>query len=308
MSAFDPTKLESPTGAILAVRHLPSIGPARGVVQINHGAAEHAGRYHEFAGKLAVAGYHVFAHDHRGHGETEVPGAPAHTFGGKGGWDRLVEDIVAVQAHAKSLFPDHKRIILGHSMGSIASFDYMLRNPDGADAMVLLGPTLSKNGAMPVLRFLLGIEAALKSEGSTSSLFQALVWDPLNKPYKNGRTPYDWLTRDEAEVDAYIADPECGWPPTINFAQELGTGLAGTFEDKRLKALPSDLPVLLMSGSKDTSTNFGKAVPELKGRLKKAGLSDITTEVFEDMRHEMHNELGRDAVYDALIQWCQSKV
>lgn len=307
-TAFEPTALTSHTGARLALRSLPSIGAARGIVQINHGAAEHSGRYFEFAQKLAVAGYHVFVHDHRGHGLTEVPGAAPHTFGGEGGWNQLVTDIGAVHAYIQSIYETLPRIILGHSMGSIAAFDYMLRNPDGADAMVLLGPTLAKNPMMGLMKGLLGLEARFRDESSKSSLFQALAWDPLNKPWKKGRTPYDWLSRDEQEVDAYIADPECGWPPTMNFAQELAKGLSGTFEDYRLEALPEALPILLMSGSQDTSTNFGKSVPELKKRLKKAGLNDIETHIFPGMRHELHNELDRDEVYDTLIEWCHSKI
>lgn len=308
MTDFSPQKLDVPSGATLLVRHLAAKGTACGVVQINHGAAEHSGRYVEFARKLADAGFHVFAHDHRGHGETTVPGYPPHTFGGPQGWGKLVEDVGAVHDHISAIYPNLKRIILGHSMGSIASFDRMLRAPDTAAAMVLLGPVLQKNPAMPLLRGLLNLESLFKSAGATSGLFQSLAWDPLNKPYKNGRTAYDWLSRDEAEVDAYIADPECGWAPTIDFAKGMGRGLSSTFDDRKLKALNKDMPVLLMSGSDDTSTNFGKAVPELEARLQKAGLADVTAIIFEEMRHEMHNEIDRGDMYDALIAWCQRVV
>ena len=305
MTDFSAQPLTAKSGAILQVRYLPTQGAPRAIVQINHGAAEHSGRYLPFAKRLSDAGFHVAAHDHRGHGDTVVPGAPPHTFGGKHGWDQLVADIGDVKAHITSIYPGLKHIMLGHSMGSIAAFDFALRHPAEVDALALLGPVLQKNPAMPVLRALLGIEGLFKSEGATSALFQSLAWDPLNKPYKNGRTDYDWLSRYEAEVDAYIADPNCGWPPPMNFSQQMAKGLAGTFNDARLKRLPTDLPVLLMSGSEDTSTNFGKSVPELEQRLTKAGLSDVSARLFEGYRHELHNEVGRDKVFDTLIAWCE---
>jgi alpha-beta hydrolase superfamily lysophospholipase len=308
MTDFSPMMLEVPSGAALLVRHLTATGEARGVVQINHGAAEHSGRYLEFAQKLSAAGFHVFAHDHRGHGGTQGPEYPPHTFGGKHGWDKLTEDIGAVHDYIRGIYPGMKTIIVGHSMGSIAGFDRMLREPQTADALALLGPVLQKNPAMPLLRALLNVEGWFKSAGAKSALFQALAWDPLNKPYKNGRTDYDWLSRDEAEVDAYIADPECGWPPTIDFAKGMGRGLSGTFDDRRLSSLKDDMPVLLMSGAEDTSTDMGKSVPELEARLRKAGLSDVESHIIEGMRHELHNEIGRDAVYEKLIAWCQRVV
>lgn len=299
--------IEARSGAQLTLRQMAAKGAAKGVVQFNHGAAEHSGRYGEFAERLSAAGFHVFAHDHRGHGQTTVPGLAPHTFG-KHGWDLVIEDIECINRHIDTLHPDLPRIVMGHSMGSIAAFEYALRQPARPHALVLLGPVLAKNAALPVLRLLMRTEAAFKAPGSTSTLFQKLGWDPLNKPFEPARTPYDWLTRDTAEVDAYIADPECGWPPTMNFAQQMMRGVAATYKDARLKALNPAMPVLLMSGAEDPSTNMAKSVPELDNRLKAAGVTTISTAIFDGMRHELHNETGRDAVYEKLTHWCAGAV
>ncbi len=311
------TPLPAPSGAQLAVRSLAASADGaaiRGVIQFCHGAAEHAGRYGELASVLSAAGFHVIAHDHRGHGETTTPGVTDHVLASDGrlsgpenktGWDLLIEDVEHIHTALDDAFPDLPRLVMGHSMGSVAALEFALRRPERAGGLCLLGPVLAKNPAMPLLRALLNVEALFKSPDAVSILFEKLGWDPLNKEFQPARTPYDWLSRDDAEVDAYIADPMCGWRPTMNFAKELSRGLAATYDDARLNNLRADMPVLLMSGAEDPSTEFAKSVPELKSRLSSAGLRDIETEIFPDMRHELHNEVGRDAVFGRLTAWCR---
>lgn len=296
--------LQTHTGAEIALRAGLAKGNAKGVVQFSHGAAEHAGRYQQFAEILNGAGFHFFAHDHRGHGKTRVPGLDAHQFGDDG-WDLVIEDMDAVHRHIDTLFEPLPRIVMGHSMGSVAALEFTLRNPDRVDALALLGPVLAKNPLVPVLRLLLRIEALMKSPASTSGLFQSLGWDPLNKSLEPARTPYDWLSRDTAQVDAYMADPDCGWAPTVNFAGEMMRGVSATYDDARFKALKPSMPVLLMSGSNDPSTEFGKSVPELEARFIKAGVNSVMAKVFPEMRHELHNEIDRDHVFAALTEWCE---
>ncbi|MCG8441649.1 MAG: lysophospholipase [Caulobacterales bacterium] len=301
---FDIAPLASPTGAELALRHRPAPGAAIGVVQINHGAAEHAGRYRALADRLADSGFHVYAHDHRGHGATRVPGLAPHVLG-PNGWDALIDDITAVHGHIAGAHPDLPRIVLGHSMGSVAALEFALRRPDEPAGLALLGPTLGRIAALPFLRLLLAVEALIRRPEAASPLFQALAWTPLNRPFAPARTPYDWLSRDEAEVDAYVADPACGWPPTVNFARQIARGVAATYDDRRMHGLRAGMPVLLMSGGQDSSTRFGATVGEVEGRLRRAGLTDVEPHVFPGMRHELHNEVDRDRAVDTLIAWCR---
>ncbi len=311
---FSTQTFIAPSGAELCVRHMKASPPVKGIIHINHGAAEHSERYLEFAQTMSAQGFHVFAHDHRGHGATSVPGIPSHVFG-EDGWNLVIEDALALGAHIKGAIPklenDHGGqelpfILAGHSMGAVVAFEMLLRDPVCADGLLLSGPVLQKNSAMPVLQSLLKMEAAFKEPESISTLFQKLAWDPLNKPYKPARTAYDWLSRDEDEVDKYLADPECGWPPTVNFAVELSKGLAKTYKDARLKSLRSDMPVLMMSGSHDSSTANGASVAELEKRLTEAGAKRISSKIFPEMRHELFNERDREQVYDYVSEWCHS--
>ncbi len=297
----------APSGATLNLRGMLSKTSPKGIILFHHGAAEHSARYAKFARMLSDAGFHFFIYDQRGHGHTTIPSTPSHMFG-RDGWSKIIDDSLFLQGVLKAEFSDLPLILAGHSMGSIITFDVVLQNPDCANAVMLLGPVLQKNPAMPVLKLLLGVEALMKKPESTSYLFQKLAWDPLNKPFEPARTPYDWLSRDQEEVDAYIADDECGWPPTINFAQEMTKGLAATFHDSRLKALRAEVPILLMSGAQDSSTDFAKSVPQLEARLKAAGVDRVTSVVFDEMRHELHNELGREAVFERLISWCNDSI
>ncbi|MEM9234889.1 MAG: lysophospholipase, partial [Pseudomonadota bacterium] len=284
--------------------HLPAFGDARGVVQISHGAAEHSRRYLQMAEILSAAGFHVFAHDHRGHGETIVPGWAPHTFG-PGGWDSVIEDVEHLHRYMDDMYSGLPRIVLGHSMGAVISLEHALRYPERPDALILLGPVTQKEPAMPILRMLLSLESVFRKPGSVSPSFKAMAWDVMNKDFRGGETDFDWLSRDPVEVQAYADDPDCGWSPTVHFAQEFAKGLQATYSDARLSTLNTDMPVLLMAGGRDPSSGYGKSVRELEQRLKTAGLSHITATVFEDMRHELHNETGRDAVFDRLLNWCR---
>src|SRR5205085_2061158 len=74
------TTCSSLTGAVLNLYVSSAKSTPRGVIQVNHGIAEHAARYGRFAEAMSDAGFHVYAHDHRGHGATTAPDAPPGIF------------------------------------------------------------------------------------------------------------------------------------------------------------------------------------------------------------------------------------
>lgn len=304
---LEMTPLESPTGSTLAVRYMPAMSDPKGVVQINHGAAEHSRRYLRVAEILSAVGFHVVAHDHRGHGETRVPGVPSHCFG-PDGWNKVIEDVAFLHQHIDELYPDLPHLVLGHSMGAVIALEFALRHPDRPAALALLGPVTQKEAAMPLLRLLLSVEGVFRQPDRVSPVFKSMAWDVMNKSFNPAATPFDWLSRDADEVRAYAEDPECGWDPTVNFAREFSRGLQVTYTDDRLRGLRPDMPVLLLAGEKDPSSGFGKSVREMQARLTAVGLTDLTAKVFPDMRHELHNEIGREEVFELLLEWCQRAV
>ena len=277
--------LQGPDGvAIAAYRALPE-ADIRGVVQIAHGMAEHFGRYHRLAGRLTRAGYAVYANDHRGHGGS----AGAHGLGqfGPAGFAALVGDMAALTQVAKREAPGQPLVLLGHSMGSFTAQLYLLDHH-----RELAGLVLSGTAALDKL-----LENMLAS-GRPVGL------ESLNAGFEPARTPFDWLTRDAAEVDAYVDDPLCGFALD---GQAMGSIFAlgsGARTDARLAGVRGDLPIYVISGEHDPVTGPGQAFVEaLIGGYQDHGLSNIEHRIYPEGRHEMFNETCRDQVESELIVW-----
>lgn len=270
--------------AVAAYRALPA-GDIRGVVQIAHGMAEHFGRYHRLAGRLTRAGYAVYANDHRGHGGS----AGAHGLGqfGPDGFAALVGDMAALTQVARREAPGRPLVLLGHSMGSFAAQLYLLDHHHE-----LAGLALSGTAALDKL--LDNMQASGRPVGLES----------LNAGFEPARTPFDWLTRDEGEVDAYIDDPLCGFAlddASMGSIFALGSGAR---TDPRLAGVRADLPVYVISGEFDPVTGPDQAFVEaLLGGYRDNGLSNIDHRIYPGGRHEMFNETCRDQVESELIAW-----
>lgn len=115
--------------------------PCRGVIQLVHGMAEHIARYDRLARALCAAGYTVAGHSHLGHGE-DAREDELGFFGRKDGWDHLVEDVLAAHEMLLKRFPDQRFAILGHSMGSFVTREYLLRYGGDLTAAVICGTGL----------------------------------------------------------------------------------------------------------------------------------------------------------------------
>lgn len=251
----------------------------RAIVVVAHGAAEHALRYERFARALNASGIEIWAMDHRGHGQSAGPQGLGDF--GPGGWDALVADIGDLIALARAAHPSLPVALLGHSMGAAAAQQFA---PDGAnviDALILSGSTAR--------------EAPKENE-------TPLAFEP-NKPFEPARTPYDWLSRDEAEVDKYIADPLCGFE-----TQRVRPIRANPFtlaDPERLRRIRPDLPVLLVAGDADPINNHLEGLRLLERRWHEAGVQRIDTRFYPGGRHEMLNETNRDEVTADVVVWLQ---
>lgn len=255
-------------------------GIASGIVVIAHGAAEHALRYARFARALADAGYAVAALDHRGHGGSCGPEGLGDF--GAGGWDALVADIGQCVARAREAHPGLPLALFAHSMGSFAAQQYCAGGAAGLDAVVLSGST--------------AFEALRPGEPRGE-------WRP-NAAFEPARTPYDWLSRDAAEVDKYIADPLCGFE---GFGERRRNTrppqLLELSNPARLRSTPAGLPVLLVAGDADPLNRKLEGLRLLERRLRDAGVARVDTRYYAGGRHEMLNEINRDEVTRDVIAW-----
>ena len=257
-------------------------GP-RAAIQLTHGMGEHAQRYDPLAQALNDARFVVYAQDHRGHGASADPDAYGDL--GSGGWAALVDDIGLLSAKIRADHPDLPLILLGHSMGSFAVQQYLLDHSADVDGVVLTG-----TAAIDLL------EPAL-------DLDQPLDLTLFNAAFQPARTDYDWLSRDEAIVDAYIADPACGFEIDVDSAKVMFTGARRLADPAQVAALRSDLPVYIAAGEADPVNGGLALLTPLTDRLKSAGLTDVTVRIYPGARHEILNETNRDEVIAALNSW-----
>ncbi|EON23851.1 MULTISPECIES: alpha/beta hydrolase [Nocardioides] len=273
----------SPTDAtILATYSWDNLFVPAAAVQIAHGLAEHSARYDRLAQALNGAGYLVHAHDHRGHGKS-IDGTPGDF--GKGGFDALIADTAAYGATLREDRPDLPLFLIAHSMGSFAAQSVLLEHSDLYAGVVLSGST-----ALDVL-------AAGLAESEDPAGLEA-----FNAGFEH-RTGYEWLSRDEAEVDAYVADPLCGFDLPDETVPSLFGAAATLADPKALAGIRSDLPILIVSGSADPLAGGGELVQLLGHRYREAGVKDVTVKTYDGARHEIFNETNRAAVTADVIDW-----
>jgi len=263
-------------------------GEPRAAVQITHGMGEHALRYEHVAHALNDSGYVVYAQDHRGHGASANAGDLGSL--GEGGWPALVEDIGLLSARVRAEHPGLPLILLGHSMGSFAVQQYVLDHSADVDGVVLTGTAVIDL-----------LEPAL-------DLDQPLDLAMFNAPFQPARTDYDWLSRDEAVVDAYVADPLCGFGIDPQSAKQMFVGARRLADPAQVATLPASLPVYIAVGETDPVNGGLTLLHPLLDRLKEAGLADVTTVTYPDGRHEILNETNRDDVIASLIVWADRVV
>ncbi|MDE1995148.1 MAG: alpha/beta hydrolase [Rhizobiaceae bacterium] len=297
-------RLDSPTGASLAYHHVAAEGHARGILLISHGLAEHSKRYRQFAERMASNGFHVYAHDHRGHGETTAPDAPLGRFARRNGADLVIADVLAVRELAAAAAPGLPIILLGHSMGGLVSLNVAVTHPDKFDAVTVWNSNFNPGLAGRAAQLILKAERMLKGSDVPSGLLPKLTFGTWAQSVANRRTDFDWLSRLTNEVDKYIADPLCGFDASVSLWLDI---FALTFRAPQktwLDRLRRNMPIHLVGGGKDPATENGKAIVWLSNHLKKAGFSHITTEIYQDMRHETLNEIGAEAAISAFLEWC----
>ena len=267
----------------------------RGILQLVHGIAEYAARYDELAKVFTDHGFVVVGEDHMGHGGSISKDIPQGCFAD--GWLTAVSDTYRLMQMTKEEYPDLPYVIYGHSMGSFMTRTLLYTYPDAG----LKAAVISGTGWMPKLVLKSG-RAVCRVEGrkgmnASSATVDKLMFGSYNKGYENPRTPFDWLSRDDAEVDKYIADPLLGFSASVGLAREMLGGMLMNEDKANLAKMPKDLPVLFVSGDKDPVGSNGKGVTQAYEAFKAVGMKDVTLKLYPGGRHEMHNEINREELY-----------
>ncbi len=275
----------------------------KAVVQIAHGMAEHAKRYERLAKFLVDAGYSVYANDHRGHGQTAGEIENLGYFADENGWNRVVDDMVGLKNHIKKTDQDLPVFLLGHSMGSFLARNFICLHGKEIKGVILSGTNGNPGFLGDIAKMIAKWECKRKGKKHRSTLLTKLSFGKFNTPFKPNRTDYDWLSRDNAEVDKYVEDSYCGGVFTAGFFFDLLSGVKNINQSENIKKIPSKLPIYLFSGEKDPVGNMTKGVQQLFNTYHKAGIKDVHIKFYNDGRHEMLNETNRKEVYKDIVVW-----
>lgn len=282
-----------------------SRGEVIGIFQIAHGMAEHSERYREFAQHLCSRGYAVFLSDHIGHGKSVSDNEHLGYFGEEKGEETLVEDIYGLTLLIKAKYPQVPIFLFGHSMGSFVARSYASKYGNELTGTIFCG-TSGPNPGASIGALIASVIADKKGAFYRSEFINNLAFGSYNKKIKPSRTPFDWLTRDESIVDAYIADPLCGYLFTAAGYRDMFKLLKQVSAKTWYKQIPSDLNILLISGNADPVGDYGKGVNEVYKLLKSSAHSFVSLKLYDDCRHEILNELNRQDVYSDIADWSDS--
>ena len=309
MPTFKDFYFNSSTGKnkIHARMCVPDAEP-RAIVQIIHGIAEYIDRYDEFMSFLADNGIIAVGTDHLGHGKSIESEEQTGFFAYDNGWDYVVRDEEVLRLAMHENYPELPIIVFGHSMGSFMARTLLIRYPDAFNAAIISGTGNQSAALVNGGLFMGNLVTGLKGAHHYSKFLNNLAFGSYNKIYDNPKTEYDWLSRDEANVQKYIDDPLCGFIPSCSLFRDMMTGVKFITNKKNLTAMNKNMPVYFMSGDMDPVGECGKGVQKAYNNFLEAGMKDVSIKLYPGGRHEMLNEINKDEVYTDILAWLGSKI
>ncbi len=276
--------------------------PPRFVLQIAHGMCEYIDRYAEFAAYVCQRGGVVCGNDHLGHGNSKGKNGYFGYFADKNGEQCVVEDMHRLTVLLKEKYPGLPMVLLGHSMGSLMGREYTVKFGNELDAVIYVG-TSGTNKVTGITRFLARVGMLFGRAKKPASFLSYLAFSKYNDRVENRRTKSDWLTRDEAIVDAYIKNPWCNFLFTDRAAYDFAKLVDAVSGMEWANRLPKELPYYLFSGSMDPVGAYGEGVAEVQGWMLQAGVKHVTMKLYPGARHEILNETNRQEVYADTVAW-----
>ena len=281
-------------------------GKPKAVVQIVHGIAEHIARYDDFAQYLNQLGFLVVAEDHMGHGGSiGEEGIRGYFYGG---WFAAVDDTLALLTQTKSEYPDIPYILFGHSMGSFMVRTILAKYPDtDINGCIICGTAWQPDMLLRVALPLCNVMCRNCGDKQPNKALQTMMFGSYNKRVEHPRTNSDWLTRDDRVIDAYEADPLCGFTATAGLYRDMLTGISYIQAETALNCMNKELPVLFVAGGDDPVGAYGKGVELAAEKFRNCGMQDVTLKLYPLCRHEILNEINADQVCMDLVKWMETK-
>lgn len=275
----------------------------KGLVQLSHGMIEYAMRYDQFGEDLCKAGYVLYAHDHRGHGETAETADYLGYLADIDGFQRVVLDLREVLHRMKSDFPGKKAFLFAHSFGSFIGQSFIEQFSYDIDGCILCGTAGPRPAQITFGKVLSSAMIFVFGRKFRSKFFKSLVYIGVNQRCDPSEGGNAWLSRDLELLRKTERNIYSTFVPTLAFYHDMFTGLKRIHSKKALKAVPMSLPVLMISGADDPIGSYGKTVKNLASIYAREGMTDITLKFYEGARHELLNETNRGEVTIDIINW-----
>ena len=295
-----------PGRTLHAFRCVPE-GEVRAILQLSHGMVEFIDRYKPLAESLAQRGILVTGNDHLGHGGSIRTKADYGYFAEPDGNRAVLEDLHSVTKLTKQLYPGVPYFLLGHSMGSFYARQYLCEYGQELSGAIIMGTGHQPKALVQFARSTCRALAAVHGWQYRSKLVANLSFMGYNKGLE-GRTTHDWLNRDQAEVDKYLADERCTFTFTLNAYYSMFSGILRLHDPAFLARMPKDLPLLFLAGTADPVGDRGKGVLRAIQSLKAAGVQNIRCKLYPGARHELLVETNRQEVFADIAAWLNDQL
>lgn len=283
------------------------LNPPKAILQISHGMCEYIERYEDFIEFMTRQDILVCGNDHIGHKNSVASKQDLGYFAPKDGWTYLPKDLAKLTTIMKEEYKALPIFLFGHSMGSFVARAYIAEYGDLINGAIICG-TAGTNPILGLGTFLISMVRTFKGERYRSKFLDNLMFGSYNKKYEKVRTTKDWLTKDEAIVDKYLKDEHCMFIFTTSAFYDLSKLLGYVSSDAWYNAVPKKLPLYLMSGSMDPVGEYSKGVLEVKKRLEAQKLSDFSCKLYQDYRHEVLNEIGKEEAYNDILSFINKHI
>lgn len=283
-------------------------GDVRALVQISHGMIEYVDRYEELAEYLTARGILVFGNDHLGHGQSVMSEAEWGFFASEDASEKVVRDLHTLSLKVRKDYMNVPYILLGHSMGSFMARRYAMTYGAELDGAIFVGTGNQPSWLVKFGKNLVSFLSIFYGERYRSKLVEKMMFGSYNKRFAPVKTQYDWLSRNEENVEKYKNDKACTFLFTLNGYKTLFSTLLFIEKKMNILKLPAKLPVLLLAGEDDPVGDYGKAVRQVYMIYKQRGIKDLSIKLYPKDRHEVLNEIDRKEVFAYLYQWIDKRI
>ncbi len=293
--------------SIHGIRWMPASQPV-GIIQIIHGMEEYVGRYEDFARFMTDKGFIVTGEDHLGHGGSVQDGGVTGYFCKQDPATVIVRDVHRLKKITQEKFPGLPVIILGHSMGSFIARNYIYRYGTGINMAIIMGTGRMNGAVLNAGTALTKLISVFRGDKFKSKMITKMSFGSYCSRIESPRTPYDWLSVNEKNVDDYIADPMCGFGFTTGGYLALFELMRRMSKDVNVDAVPKDLPLFFVAGEDDPVGEYGEGVKASAEGYKAAGVRDVTVKLYPSCRHEILNDNDKEKVKEDILEWITARL